>query len=171
VFLFWLIASGISFGLSGLFGAVGGLARGATAATATAVSGGDLTKSLGLEDPQQVIDKLDNPQTASLFATATGLSPAEAQAALGSLRARVETVRDDPERVAAEVRNFLGQYTERAKQQVLATAATVQRGATVGSWLAFAVMAVTLLVSIVGALSGVPSWRRWRPRLMRARVA
>jgi hypothetical protein len=77
----------------------------------------------------------------------------------------VEAVRDNPERVATEVRSFLARYADRAKRQALDTAAAVQGRATKGSWITFAVMAVTFMVSILGAVSGVPSWQQWRLRL------
>jgi hypothetical protein len=150
VFLFWLIFSGISLGLSGLFGAVGGLVRGATTAATAAVSGGDLTQSLGLDNPNHFVERLDDPQTATLFATATGVPRAEAEATLNTLRTRINAVRDDPERVAAEVRSFAAQYADRAKQQALNTAATVQAGATKGSWVTFGVLVATLIIAILG---------------------
>jgi len=124
--------------------------------------GGDLAKSLGFDDPNRVMATLDDPKTAAVFAAVTGMSTDEAQAALGTLRARVEPVKDDPAHVTAEVLDFLAQYTERAKQQALAAAAKAQRAATIGSWITFGVMLVTLGVSIVGAMGGVPSLCRWR---------
>jgi hypothetical protein len=166
LFIFWLMVSGISLGLTGLFGALGGVVRGA----ATAVgAGGDLVQRLGLDDPNQVLAKLDDPRTAAALATATGMSTEEARAALGTLRARVEAAKDDPARLAAEVRNFLAQYAERAKQQALEAAAAAQRGATIGSWVTFGVMVVTLAVAIARAMSGVPSLQRWREVIIRAR--
>jgi hypothetical protein len=162
--IFWMLANGVSLGLSGLFGAVSGLARGAT--TAVAAGGGDLIQTLGLNDPNQVLTKLDDPTTASTLAAATGMSVEEARASLAELRTRIETVRDDPARVAAEVRNYMAQYSERVKQQGLAAAAAAQRGATVGSWITFGVMIVTLGVAIAGAMGGVPSFRHWRARVV-----
>ena len=159
LFLVWLIANGMSLGFTGLFSTMGSLTRGATA---VAGAGGDLAKSLGFDDPNRVMATLDDPKTAAVFAAATGMSTDEAQAALGTLRARVEAVKDDPARVTAEVRDFLAQYTERAKQQALAAAAKAQRAATIGAWITFGVMVVTLGVSILGAMGGVPSLRRWR---------
>lgn len=167
LFTVWLIASGVSLGLSGLFSAMSGFARGAT--TAVAAGGGDLVQTLGLNDPNRVIEKLDDPTTASTLAAATGMSTEEARAALGNLRSRVEAVRDDPARVTAEVRDFLAQYSERAKQQALVAAAKAQRGATVGSWVTFGVMIVGLGVSIAGAMGGVPTFRRWRGRTVEVR--
>src|SRR5262245_8406621 len=164
LFTTWLIASGISLGLSGLFGALSGLTRGAT--TAVAAGAGDLAQTLGLNDPNRVMEKLDDPATASTLAAATGMSTEEARAALGELRARVQAVRDDPASVAAEVRGFLAQYAERAKQEALAAAAKAQHGAKIGSWITFGVMVVGLGVAIAGAMGGVPSFRRWRWRVV-----
>jgi hypothetical protein len=155
LFTVWMIASGISLGLSGLFGALSGLTRGAT--TAVAAGGGDLAQTLGLNDPNRVMEKLDDPATASTLAAATGMSTEEARAALGDLRARAQAVRDDPARVAAEVRDFLAQYTERAKQQALIAAAKAQHGAKIGSWITFGVMVVGVGVSIAGAMGGYPA--------------
>lgn len=161
--LLWLMASGISLGMTGLFGAVRTFTQGATAVGMGAAGvGGDLTQRLGLDDPNQVLTKLDDPRTASTLAAATGMSAEEAKAALSDLRSRVEAVRDDPARVTAEVRNFLSQYAERAKQQAMQAAAKAQKGAAIGSWVTFGVMVVTLVVAIAGAMSGVPSLQRWR---------
>jgi hypothetical protein len=169
VSILWLMVNGISLGMSGLFSAVGTLARGATAAVGIGAGAGeDLAQRLGLDDPNQVLAKLDDPSTASALATATGMSTDEARTALSDLRSRIEAIKDDPARVAAEVRNFLAQYSGRAKQQALAAAATAQRGATIGSWTTFGVMVMTLAVAIAGAISGVPSLQRWRQAFMRA---
>jgi hypothetical protein len=167
LFTVWMIASGISLGLSGLFGALGELTRGAT--TAVAAGGGDLVQTLGLNDPNRVMEKLDDPATASTLAAATGMSLDEARAALGELRARVQGAREDPARVTSEVRDFLAQYAERAKQQALAAAAKAQRGAKIGSWVTFGAMVVGLGVSIAGAMGGVPNLRRWRGRVEEVR--
>lgn len=165
VVLIWLLGQGMSLGLSGLFGALSGLTRtAATAVTATATKGGDLAQSVGLTDPAQVMNWLDNPETAALFASATGMSPEEARATLAQLRGRIEAIRDNPERVATEVRTFLAQYKERAKQQALRAAAAVQKGASVGAWVTFGVLTLTLVASILGALAGVPSLDTWRAR-------
>jgi len=88
----------------------------------------------------------------------------EARTALAQFRTRVEVVRDNPDRVAAEVCSFLAQYKERAQQQALKAAAVVQEGATVGSWVTFVVLGLTLGVSILGALAGIPSLCTWRTR-------
>jgi hypothetical protein len=163
--LVWLLGQGVSLGLSGLFSALSGLTRtAATAVTTTATQGGDLAQRLGLTDPTQVMNRLDNPETASLFAAATGMSPEEARATLAQFRSRIDAIRDNPERVATEVRDFLAPYKERAAQQALRTAAAVQQGASVGAWVTFGVLTLTLIASILGALAGVPSLHTWRRR-------
>lgn len=170
LFLLWLMVSGISLGLTGLFGTVSVLAQGATAVGIGAgAAGGDLTQRLGLDDPNQILAKLDDPHTAETLATATGMSNEEARAALNDMRSRIEAVQNDPARVAAEVRNFVGQYAERVKRQAMEAAAKAQRGAAIGSWVSFGVMVVTLVVAIAGAMSGVPSLQRWRQAFVRLR--
>jgi hypothetical protein len=161
LFTVWMIASGVSLGVSGLFSAMSGLASSAT--TAVAAGGGDLVQTLGLKDTNQVLQRLDDPTTASTLAAATGMSNDDASAALTDLRARVDLVRDDPARVAAEVRDFLAQYTERATQQAMAAAATAQRAAKMGAWITVGALVVSLGVALAGAMAGVPSLRRrWR---------
>jgi hypothetical protein len=172
VCLLWLLGQGVSLGLSGLFGALGGLTRtAATVTTGTVAGGGDLAQRLGFTDPTRIIDRLDDPQTVSLFASATGMSTEEARTALAQFRDRVVTVRDHPDQVAAEVRTFLAQYADRAQQQALKAAAAVQEGATVGSWITFGVLVLTLIVSILGAMAGIPSLRTWRLRWAHTGVA
>jgi hypothetical protein len=168
VFLLWLVGQGISFGLSNLFGALGGLTKTATTAVTSVISGdGDLAQRLGLDNPSQIMNRLDDPEVASVFASATGMSTDEAQSALNQLRSQVEAVRDHPDRVATEVRNFLEQYADRAKQQARQVAATVQEGTTVGAWITFGVLAATLIVAILGARAGIPSLDTWRSRWAR----
>jgi hypothetical protein len=165
VFLLWLVGQGISFGLSNLFSALGGLTKTTTTAVTSVVSGDDdLAQRLGLDNPSQIMNRLDDPEVVSVFASATGMPANEARSALDQLRSQVEAVRDNPDQVAAEVRNFLGQYADQAKQQARQVAATVQEGATVGTWATFGVLAVTLVVAILGARAGIPSLDAWRSR-------
>lgn len=173
VFLIWLLGQGISFGLSNLFGALGGITRTvATAALTAATTGGDtLANTLGLNNSAQLIEKLDDPQTARLFATVTGTTAEEAQAALAQLRNRLEPVRNNPNQMMTEVRNFLAPYGQQVEQKALNASAAAQQGAEVGSWVTFGVLAVTLLASVLGALAGMPSLRSWRTRLVHNGVA
>ena len=95
--LLWLLGQGISLGASGLLGALSGLTRTAASAVgATVAGGGDLAQQLGLTDSPRVLERLEDPQTVSLFASVTGLPPTEARTALAQVRSRVEAVRDNP---------------------------------------------------------------------------
>jgi hypothetical protein len=132
------------------------------------VSGdGDLVQHLGLDNPSQIMNRLNDPEVVSVFTSATGMSENEARSALNQLRSQVEVVRDNPDRVATEVRNFLRQYADRAKQQARQVAAKVQKGATVGAWVTFGVLAATLIVAVLGARAGIPSLGAWRSRWAR----
>ena len=130
VFLLWLLGQGISLGLSGLFGALGGLTRtAATVATGAVAGGGDLAQRLGFTDPSRVMDRLEDPQTVSVFAAATGMSTEEARTALVQFRDQVAAVREPGP--GGRRGALLAQYADRAQQQALKAAAAVQEGATV----------------------------------------
>jgi len=90
LFTLWLMVSGISLGLSGVFGAMNTLVRGATPVVGlgAGAADSDLAQRLGLDDPNQLLARLDDPRTASALATATGMSTEEARATLSDLRAR-----------------------------------------------------------------------------------
>ena len=64
---------------------------------------------------------------------------------------------DNPDNIAIEVRTFLAQYVDRAQQQARKTAAAVLEGATVGSWVTFGVLLLTLVVSILETMAGIPN--------------
>ncbi len=87
---------------------------------------------------------------------------------LAQFRDWVTAVLDNPDNVATEMRTFLAQYADRAQQQARKTAAAVQEGATVGWWVTFGVLLLTLVVPILETMAGSPSLHTWR--LRRARV-
>jgi hypothetical protein len=117
------------------------LTKTATTAVTSVVSGdGDLAQRLGLDNPSQIMNRLDDPEVVSVFASATGMPANEARTALNQLRSQVEAVRDNPAQGATEVRNFLEQYAT------------------------FGVLAATLIVAVLGALAGIPSLGAWRSR-------
>ena len=123
---------------------------------------------LGLNDPNQVMNKLDDPG---------GLHPGGGHRDVdgrgeGGPRGPADSRANGPRRPCPGRRRgpqFLGQYSERAKQQALAAAAKAQRGATIGSWVTFGSMVEGLGVSIAGAMGGVPSFRRWQRRVVEVR--
>jgi hypothetical protein len=112
--------------------------------------------SVGVTGLFQGLGLLTRGAVVSSLATATGTSTDVAARALDELRARIAPIRDDPARVAAEVRNFFEQYPEARRAQAPEDAAAVQRGARIGSWITLGALLVTLLVAVAGALSGTP---------------
>lgn len=168
-FLSWLVSSGMDSGIAGIGAGPGsGIAPGALSAAPRTPTANELAQNLGLDDPSQVSTQLADPRVPLIVAAIVGLSAQEAQAVVNELRMRVATVQDDPAAVNAEVNDFLSRLLERARTNAPEIVPNVQRNAETDSWTLFGLMAVTLLVSIVGAFAGIPNRRRWHPVLVRA---
>jgi hypothetical protein len=78
----------------------------------------------------------------------------EVSAALNETSSRVETVRDDPARAAAEVRSGMSNLAARARENLSQAAASAQPEATTTAWVAFAALVLSLLAAIAGAAVG-----------------
>jgi hypothetical protein len=130
---------------------------GITTATALVMSG----SGVGVAGLFQGLGLLTRGAIVSGLATATGTSTQDAARALDDLRARVAEFREDPARVAAEVRTFFEQYPERLRPQppTPEAAAAVQRGTRAGAWITLGALLITLLVTLLGALTGAPPAR------------
>jgi hypothetical protein len=122
----------------------------------------DLAQKLGLTDPSALMSRLSDDRLVSALTASVPISQEEAQTTLDDLRARVAAVRNDPSAVNAEIRSFLSQMRARAQEQVPAVSAHTQRQVHKGLLMAFALMVVTLLVTIVGSYTGLPDSQRWR---------
>jgi hypothetical protein len=143
----WLASSGvrlIASGISGLFSGIG--------QTVSATVGG--LDDLSTGDVQQMLSRLNDPQTVQMIAGATGMPESEVRAQLAEVASRVEAVKDNPEQAAAEVREGTAQLMERAKQQLPAMAENVQDSATKAAWITFAAMLISLLAAIAGSMVG-----------------
>jgi hypothetical protein len=169
-FLSWLVVgSGMSPRTAALsIGPRSGMMSGTLSAAPTILIEAELARNLGLDDPTQVSTQLTDPRVPLIVAALTGLSAQEAQAVVTELQTRVAAVQDDPVAVNAEVNNFLSRLLEHARANAPQVAANVQPNAEIGSWTLFAIMALTLVVSVVGAFAGVPNRQRWQSRLVRA---
>ena len=132
-------------------------------ATGAVAGGGDLAQRLGFTDPSRIMDRLEDPQTVSVFAAATGMATEEARTALAQFRDRVAAVRENPDQVAAEARTFLAQYADRAQQQALKAAAAVLEGAGERMGDIWDAGADPRGVH-AGGMAGIPSLRTWRMR-------
>jgi ElaB/YqjD/DUF883 family membrane-anchored ribosome-binding protein len=145
--ILYLAGTGISLGMSGVLG----VARGAGSAVSGAAGG--LTE-LTSGDPDQILARLNDPKTAGVVASATGMSQDEARSALADIRAKVEAARNNPEQAAAEVRNGVQQLTARAKERASSVAQQAQPYASRTAWTALAIMVVSLVAAVGGAVWG-----------------
>jgi hypothetical protein len=146
----WLASSGVQLVASGISGLFSGIGQTVTSSVSAASGMSDL--STGNVD--QVLSRLNDPQTARMIASATGSSEDEVRSELSNLSQRVEAARNDPARVTAEVRQGTEQLMARARQQLPAVAAKAQEGATKAAWITFAAMLISLLAAIAGSMLG-----------------
>ena len=163
-FLIWLLGQGISLGASGLLGALSGLTH--TATTAVGDRGGRGRPGAAAGAHRLHADHRPAGRSADRLPVRLrhrhaphggpdGPRPVPHQ---GGSRAR-----------QSGPGGSRGTQLPRPVQGARATAGAEgggsgARGATVGSWVTFIVLALTLGVSILGALAGIPSLRTWRTR-------
>lgn len=143
----WLAGSGVRLvasGISGLFSGIGQTVGAATTGLDDLSSG----------DVQQILSRLNDPQTASTIAQATGMSEQEVRSQLAEVSSRVEAAKNNPEQAAAEVRQGTAQLMARAREQLPAMAANAQEGATRAAWITFAAMLISLIAAVAGAMLG-----------------
>jgi hypothetical protein len=143
----WLASSGVRLVASGISGLFSGIGQ-----TVSATVGGIDDLSSG--DVQQMLNRLNDPQTAGTIAGATGIPEAEVRSTLAEVASRVEAVKDNPQQAAAEVRQGTAQLMERAKQQLPAMAENAQDSATKAAWITFAAMLISLIAAIGGSMVG-----------------
>jgi hypothetical protein len=143
----WLAGSGVRLIAGGISGMFSGLSQ----TVATTVTGMD---DLSTGDVQQILSRLNDPQTARTIAAATGMSEQEVRSQLSEISQRVEIARDNPEQAAAEVRRGTSELLARARQQLPAMAANAQETATRAAWMTLAAMVVSLVAAIAGSMVG-----------------
>lgn len=159
----WLVTSGIALGLGRLpEGTQFSLTRSILPLNLTALTEAELAQRLGLTNPSAVMSRLSDDRLVSALTAATQMSQEEAQTTLDNLRARVAAVQNDPEALNAEIRSFLSQMRARARQQAPAISEHTQRQMQKGLWITFALMVVTLFVTIIGSYIGLPHSQRGR---------
>lgn len=145
--ILWLASSGVSLvarGVSGVF-------TGATQVLGSAAGGlGDLANG----DPQQILQRLRDPNTARVLAAATGMPEEEVRSNLDQAAQRVEAAGNDPARVASEVRAATQGMMDRARDRLPQAAEQVQEGASKAAWVTFVAMAISLAAAVGGAMVG-----------------
>jgi len=160
--LSWLVTSSMALGLGGLPGGLlSSMNRNALPMHPNALTEVDIAQRLGLTDPSRLMAPASDERMVSALAALANMSREEAQTALDDLRARVAAVQNDEGAIQIEIRTFLSQVLARAQQQAPAGNANPQLQVGKDSWLTFAVMLVTLLTTVMGARTGIPSRYRW----------
>jgi hypothetical protein len=149
ILILYMTASGIGLVASGAFGLVGKTAQ----AVGSSVSSMNVD-ALASGDVDAILQRLRDPQTATLVASATGTSREQAASTLQDMSQRVEAARNDPARATAEARQGLQTLAAQAKQNLANTAEEVKPEATTTAWLTFAALVLSLLAAIVGAAVG-----------------
>ena len=128
---------------------------GATQAVASAVQGGGANVDVS-GSVDQITQRLKDPKTAQQIASATGMTPAEVQSALGQTAQRVEQNRDDPAKAAAEAKAGMGELFEKARSSgaLEQKAEELKPQASRAAWMTFGALLLSLLAAVIGAMSG-----------------
>jgi hypothetical protein len=145
--ILWLAGSGVRLVASGISGLFSGVAQ----TVGSTMSGMD---DLSSGDVEQIISRLGDPDTARTIASATGIPEQDVRSTLSDIGQRVNAVRDDPARVAEEVRQGSAALLSRARQQLPAMAQQAQEGATKTAWITFGSMLISLVAAVAGAMLG-----------------
>ncbi|PZN33146.1 MAG: hypothetical protein DIU71_05790 [Proteobacteria bacterium] len=143
--ILWLASSGVRLIAGGVASIFGGVTQ---TMGAVMPQMGELASG----DPDQILQRLRDPKTASTIAGATGMSEQEVRTELNGIAQRVELARNDPERAASEVREGAQRLFERARARF--PTEQVQQGATTTAWVTFAAMLISLAAAIAGAMVG-----------------
>lgn len=146
--ILWLASSGVRLVASG----ISGLFSGVTQTIGAVATGSQDNLSSGTVD--QMLARLNDPQTARTLAGATGMSEQEVRSTLSGVAQRVEAARDNPEQAATEIREGTQQLMDRARQQLPVMAERAQEAATKTAWATFAAMVISLAAAVAGAMVG-----------------
>lgn len=145
--ILWLAGSGVRLVASGISGLFSGVAQ----TVGSTMSGMD---DLSSGDVDQIMSRLGNPETARTIASATGIPEQDVRSTLSDIGQRVNAVRDDPARVAEEVRQGSAALLSRARQQLPAMAQQAQEGTAKTAWITFGSMLISLVAAVAGAMLG-----------------
>ena len=155
VLILYLAANGIGVIVSGATQMLGGVAQTA----APMVMSSDM-RDLTSGNVDQMLAKLDDPQTAQRLAGALNLPQDQVSGTLASTRQRVAAVRDDPARAMQEMRQGLEPLTAAAGQRLSQTAERVKPEATATAWISFLALLLSLLAASGGRGRGTPHRQR-----------
>ena len=150
IMLIYMASSGIGMLTRGVFGALGGVAKGGAAAVTSNANMADLSSG----NVDQITARLNDPKTVQLVATATGMPQAEARTTLSGIAQRVEGARNDPAQAAAEARKGADELVSKVKTRAAQAAAEAQPYASATMWTTLLALVLALGAAIAGAMSG-----------------
>ncbi|TMA39130.1 MAG: hypothetical protein E6J79_04295 [Deltaproteobacteria bacterium] len=143
--LVWVLALGSILAVAAA-GFSTGAGSGLFAGTNMRAVAGDLS-SLATGEPDEIVARLDDPRTADVVVSATGMPREEARAELAAISFRVRAARNDPGRARAEARAGLEEIASRA-------ATRAEPFVRMASWAVFAGLVVSLIAALLGGTAG-----------------
>jgi hypothetical protein len=146
-----LAGSGIGLVAGGAFKLVGG----ATQAIGAVVEGSGAS-SISEGSVDEIVQRLNDPQTARTLSAATGMPQDELQSDLSRIAQRVQDARNDPAQAAAQARQGVQDIVDRARAdgRFDRAAERVQAAASTTAWITFAALVLSLLAAVLGAIAG-----------------
>ena len=146
----YMAGSGIGLVAGGAFKLIGG----ATQTIGSMVTGSTPDISQGTID--QVIQRLRDPQSSRVIATATGMPQDQVRSNLTQIADKAEAAKDNPAQAAADVRQSLEDMIQRARADgTFARAADkAKAAATKTAWITFGALLLSLLAAVLGSMTG-----------------
>jgi hypothetical protein len=146
--ILWLAGSGVSLVASGMSGLFGGVTKTVGAAVGSGI------EDIASGNPEQVLNRLRDPETARTVAAATGMPEHQVRAEFSQLEQRVNQAQNDPARVAQEVRQTTNRMIDRARARAPEAIERMQPGASKTAWATLVAMLLSLIAAVGGAALG-----------------
>jgi len=146
----YLAGTGIGLLATGAFKLVGG----ATQAIGAIATGG--APDLAQGDVNQIVQRLRDPRTAQVLASATGMQEDDVRNQLAQLADKADAARSNPGQVAADVRASVRNMVDRARNEgrLAQAAERAKSDASKAAWVTFAGLVLSLIAAVLGALTG-----------------
>lgn len=150
----YFASSGVGLLAGGAFKMIGGASQaiGSVMQSQGGGSGGvDVSGSV-----DQILQRLRDPSTAQQIAQVTGMPQSDVRQSLQSTAQRVEANKDNPTQAAAEAKQGMSQLMEKAKSSgaLQQKAEEVKPAVTKTAWITFGALLLSLILAIIGAMTG-----------------
>lgn len=146
--MFFFATSGISTVASGMFGLM--------SAPSTPAAVGPKRIDLASGDVNQILARLNDPETSYRLSGVTGIPENEVHLMLSEIGQRVNSARTDPAQAVTEARRGADElYAEaRVGAQIQHQAADLQPEASMTAWMTFGALVLSLGAAVAGAMVG-----------------